>query len=533
MKLILVSLLTLTVLTLQVRAEPTPLHALVIGNSEYKKGPLKNPTNDADLIRKTLADLGFEVTFHTNLNHKEMDNALNAFCRNLPKGGVSLFFYAGHGLQDKHSKNYLIPVDAELQSEASVKYQTLPVEYVTESLNDSKSNLKIIVLDCCRDNPFERSWGRGLASRGLANTEAPNGSIVAFATDNGDSASDGSGVNSPFTKNLAVALKQGAKEGKGVLEVFRDASRAVGREVNQKPHIHFDATMDEFYLSFSKSKQPSNSKPQIGDVENESFNKPRISESIEKFLADANDFSAERKFDRAIEAYTNVIVDTDSPPSVLGEARKGRGNAYLSRKSSVDDIGRAISDFKTIGENGVKLNILVDQANLRVENAMTAKVSKNEKVTVTERKGDWLWIHSVGGDESRRGWAQFSAFVTPIVNSNTVYNSSPINLSTNSQIQSTPIVQSPTPYPRPSDQYSQPIPSRQYTQNQPTKNMQSNQYSQPAQSRQYSQNQQSTMPRQSSTRPLNAFQTPEWESLDRAKEMKQEQQRWDRENRSK
>jgi len=94
-----------------------------------------------------------------------MDVAIEDFCRRVPKNGLALFFYAGHGLQS-NGENYLIPVDAKIQDESAVKYKTVSQNMIIDSLNNSDSNMNVVVLDCCRDNPFERAWKRSVVSRG-------------------------------------------------------------------------------------------------------------------------------------------------------------------------------------------------------------------------------------------------------------------------------------------------------------------------------------------------------------------------------
>lgn len=107
--------------------EEAKLHALVIGNSNYPIGTLKNPANDARLMAQSLTDLGFQVTAKTDLSHQEMEDAVSEFGRMVPKGGLAFFFFAGHGLQVR-GENYLIPTDAKIKDEAAVKRQRVKKE---------------------------------------------------------------------------------------------------------------------------------------------------------------------------------------------------------------------------------------------------------------------------------------------------------------------------------------------------------------------------------------------------------------------
>lgn len=171
--------------------------ALVIGNSIYKDAPLKNPVNDARDMAAALRKLGFEVIEKTNVTQKEMNRAIVQFGEKLRADTVALFFYAGHGIQVK-GKNYLIPVDAQIQSEASIRAETVDVDGVLDQL--TVSSLNIVILDACRNNPFERRF-RSIGG-GLAQMDAPKGSLIAYATAPGKTAADGDSRNGLYTQEL-------------------------------------------------------------------------------------------------------------------------------------------------------------------------------------------------------------------------------------------------------------------------------------------------------------------------------------------
>jgi len=172
--------------------------ALIIGNSNYKDAArLKNPVNDATAMSNALNKLGFDVAELTDATQKEMNRAISQFGRRLNGDTVGFFFYAGHGLQVK-GKNYLVPIDALIDSEASVPTETVEIDSVLAQL--ASSSLSIVVLDACRNNPFEskvRATGGGLAQ-----IDAPKGSFIAFATSPGRTAADGSGSNGVYTSEL-------------------------------------------------------------------------------------------------------------------------------------------------------------------------------------------------------------------------------------------------------------------------------------------------------------------------------------------
>lgn len=171
--------------------------ALVIGNAAYPGAPLANPANDARDMAKALRRLGFDVIEKTDVTQKEMNRAITQFGERLRSDTVALFFYAGHGMQVK-GKNYLIPVDAQIKSEASARAESVDVDTVMDQL--SVSPLNIVILDACRNNPFERRF-RSIGG-GLAQMDAPKGSLIAYATAPGKVASDGSGRNGLYTQEL-------------------------------------------------------------------------------------------------------------------------------------------------------------------------------------------------------------------------------------------------------------------------------------------------------------------------------------------
>ena len=178
--------------------------ALVIGNAKYKEvAELANPVNDATDIAKALKKLGFEVTLLTNLKNKEaMQNAIDNFRSQLRQGGVGLFYYAGHGVQ-VGGTNYLIPIGESLDYEANTPHRTLSLNEVVALMEEAKTQVNIIIIDACRNNPWYRRW-RATSSDGLAAVGTPpRGTIIAYATKPGSVAEDGIGQrNSPFTSAL-------------------------------------------------------------------------------------------------------------------------------------------------------------------------------------------------------------------------------------------------------------------------------------------------------------------------------------------
>jgi uncharacterized caspase-like protein len=114
---------------------------------------------------------------------------------------IGLFYYAGHGIQVS-GENYLVPVDASPSSERDVEYDCVNVGRILGKMENSGSSTNIVILDACRDNPFERSWTRATKGKGLAFMNAPSGSLIAYATSPGKTASDGTGANGLYTEAL-------------------------------------------------------------------------------------------------------------------------------------------------------------------------------------------------------------------------------------------------------------------------------------------------------------------------------------------
>ena len=192
-------------------------YALVIGNSNYKTAPLRNPANDARAMANELRELGFDVMGYTDLSRKEMRAAIHKFGDKISANkGVGLFYYAGHGLQAK-GINYLIPVDATLEKEYDIEDECVKADMVLRMLELYKNPMNIIILDACRNNPFSRGFRS--VDQGLAQpASAPTGSIIAFATAPGKTASDGVGQNGLYTQELIKAMRQ---EGLSIEQVFK------------------------------------------------------------------------------------------------------------------------------------------------------------------------------------------------------------------------------------------------------------------------------------------------------------------------
>ena len=177
--------------------------ALVIGNAAYRADPLDNPVNDARLIAQSLRQSGFKVAMHENLDRRGLVEALRSFGQRLSENTIAVLYYAGHGLQLR-DRNYLIPTDAEIRSEDEIPIAGVDLGFILGRMATARSRINIVILDACRNNPF--SGKGGPAAQGLAQMDAPVGTLLAYATAPGKLAADGSGANSVYATHLARHL---------------------------------------------------------------------------------------------------------------------------------------------------------------------------------------------------------------------------------------------------------------------------------------------------------------------------------------
>ncbi len=215
--------------------------ALVIGNANYRQQPLKNPVNDAKAMMQALKGLDFEVQAVENGSLRDMVTAFQQFSvKARDSSGVRVIFYAGHGMQVR-GRNYLIPVDVEMISEGDVVRLSADVGDLLERLGDLREGMNIVILDACRNNPFNnqpaldadgrRIRTRSLARQGLAPVEAPRGTIVAYSTAPGTVAIDsGSDANSVYTRHL---LKHIVEPGLHIEMLFKRVRAGVAQATQQ------------------------------------------------------------------------------------------------------------------------------------------------------------------------------------------------------------------------------------------------------------------------------------------------------------
>jgi uncharacterized membrane protein len=198
----------------------------------------------ADVLRK----LGFIVIEYENLNQAQIKYVIDDFGLRLKGNDVGLFYYAGHGIQAK-GYNYLIPVDAQLKTEEQVEYDCVRADRILALMETSGTKINIIILDACRNNPFERSWTRSTTGKGLAFMSAPRGTLIAYATAPGSTASDGSGMNGLYTSALLESIQIPDLT---IIQMFQNVRNIVTKKSNdqQTPWESTSLTAD-FYFNRS------------------------------------------------------------------------------------------------------------------------------------------------------------------------------------------------------------------------------------------------------------------------------------------
>ena len=305
--------------------------ALVIGNSNYDSiAKLANPVNDAKLIAKTLDSLDFEVILATDLDEENFMIKIIEFRNKRKNYDVGFVYYAGHGIQID-GENYLLPVNKNFDEEWKVKKDAINVNDVMDYLTASTDEVNILILDACRNNPWEgnfRSIG-GSNNGGLAKIPAPTGSLIAFSTDAGSVAADGDGENSIYCKSL---VKNMLLENTTLDQVFRNVRTDVLKESNEKqrPIESSQLTGQAFYLVKSNYENALSSiEDLLNSINNayydeidyssdlfESLKKLNIilsedPSNIRALVISAQIYSELKQLDNAL-SYVNLAIDIDN-----------------------------------------------------------------------------------------------------------------------------------------------------------------------------------------------------------------------------
>lgn len=206
--------------------------AFVVGNSTYQHAAhLPNPANDARALAQSLQSLGYQVTLAVDVSRTDFLGRFQAYARSLQQDDVALIFFAGHGLQIG-GENYLFPVDAKVERETDARGRLVALNALLADLSRA-SRSRVVILDACRNNPFEDEIAKAQATRsaavtrGLARVYAGVGTFVAYSTQPGNVALDGDGQNSPFTAALLRHMREPGADVHAVMRRVRgDVQRA-------------------------------------------------------------------------------------------------------------------------------------------------------------------------------------------------------------------------------------------------------------------------------------------------------------------
>jgi uncharacterized caspase-like protein len=296
--------------------------ALVIGNGTYAHAnPLPNPTNDAADISASLEKLGFTVFGGNDLNYVDMGAKIGEFAEAAEDAEVTLFFYAGHGVQ-VNGRNFLIPVNAKLEREATLQFEAIDSEMVL-SVMSGPGKTAIALLDACRDNPLPRSFSRSRSSGVAQGLAAPNmdggGMLIGFATSPQQTAADGTqgSRNSPFTAALLKHINTPGLEIQSLMT--RVKSEVYASTKKEQQPWHNSSLRDEFYLvphAKSDAEQPTPTpERQTVEVEWDAIKNAKSAAVLNAFIAKHTNQPvylalAQERLDELQQQKTSAVLDS-------------------------------------------------------------------------------------------------------------------------------------------------------------------------------------------------------------------------------
>lgn len=260
--------------------------ALVIGNGAYQyTAKLENPVNDATDIAAILKDLGFEVIFGSNQTKSEMQALIRRFGNRLADTkAVGLFFYAGHGIS-QDGVNYLIPVDADIQSEDEIGDSSVSINFMLGKMEAANNDFNMVILDACRNNPFSRKWRnyRDIGNKGgLTRIDAPTGTLIAYATKPGEVASDGSGErNGLYTSALLKQMRVKNVELIKMLQLVR--ADVINRSKGKQVPYDESSVVGDFYFAGTETVNPNIERNTNVAIEKEFWDSIKNSTNAEDF----------------------------------------------------------------------------------------------------------------------------------------------------------------------------------------------------------------------------------------------------------
>jgi uncharacterized caspase-like protein len=309
-----------------------PKVALVLGNSNYKNVPaLRNPANDANAIAEALKSFGFDVTLKLDGSRSAMKAAIAAHTLRLAQGkGVGIFYYAGHGLQLSWT-NFVVPVDAAIRTAEDVQAHCVDLSVLIDGVRNAANPMNIIILDACRVNPFEADFR--VPNKGLSQMDAPNDTILAYATAPGNVAADGDGANGLYTESLLQEIRVPETR---VEDVFKRVRLTV-RKKSRGEQVPWESTSLEEDFWFLPPKQL----VQIAEARARREREER--ESAE----------SERKFKEELARWEK-IKDSRNPEDFYAFLRE-RPSGYIAEQAQfrLDQLEKPVVQAQP-GANGIK-----------------------------------------------------------------------------------------------------------------------------------------------------------------------------------
>ena len=381
--------------------------ALVIGNGKYQYTDflpkLANPPHDAEDIAAALRSFGFEVIQKNNLTKEEMDTAISDFGRKIGNSEAALFYFAGHGLQVK-GQNYIVPVDAKIDSEAQVEYKSININQLLTEMEISKSHVNIVMLDACRNNPISGKFRSG-ATRGLApTTSQAKGTIIVYATEPGNVAADGSGRNGLFTSGLLTAFKGSDLSLLGVLTRASDeVERGSGKK--QIPYINGPLTLQKNFQFLegkpvrTASLEPSSALAQPEEriksdaiIEQETWESARDSKNSNAIQEYIKQYPSGRFVGQAKVLIATLTPAEPPSPSItsrignlFGSSSKG-SNKEINRRNANDLLEKGIALYKTSSfQESIKLFNEAIKLDPQLDSAYTERGYSNAKLNNYDR----------------------------------------------------------------------------------------------------------------------------------------------------
>lgn len=368
----------LPLLTLLLLLHPTAAEArkvaLVIGNTSYAHAnALTNPANDIRIVADAAKAAGFdEVVVASDLDNQKFQTAMRDFRAKANGADVAMVYFAGHGIEAQ-GKNWLLPTDARLESDLDLPYEAIQLDRLMEAV--SGAQIRMVVLDACRNNPFGSKWRSGTraVARGMAGVEADD-VLVIFAAAPGQTASDGTGANSPFALALARRLPEPDLPVQLLGGAIRDDVLAATGG-NQRPFVSASITGTPVYLVPRTVPTLVAAAPSVPTSDRtaseEIFWKGALAESsVRAFSAYLSEFPSGRYAGDASDAIARLLAPSDD------------GGAVRGGKYRVSDI--VIECLKVTGYLG-----LPDQLFLRFGGSQRFPESKKDSYTM--KKGQ-RWV---------------------------------------------------------------------------------------------------------------------------------------------